>query len=301
MKALILSCVAFSFAVGIFAQIDATPWANAESALQSSAGLHAQILVSTVTGAPTPYTIDYAKGGKYRINNPTTLWVCNGKLLWTLNKKANTYTKVPANLTPTQIPALLEYEGYFVHNPFPTAHSIVNSGSKMLHGVSSDVITIKMTGSTVARILVRKSDRAPIAEQYIKPGTAITVLSKKVQLLSSTPPSALFEFEAPAGAKLVKPVVAGATYADVDKIFQASCVRCHGGSGGLNLGTYQSLMQGGNGGKEVIAGDPDHSPLYEYVHGDLMPQMPLNGTPLSAKDQKTIYNWIKAGAKGPKS
>ena len=39
---------------------------------------------------------------------------------------------------------------------------------------------------------------------------------------------------------------------EIQPIFDANCVNCHGNSGGLSLLSYESLMNGGISGEEII-------------------------------------------------
>jgi hypothetical protein len=102
---------------------------------------------------------------------------------------------------------------------------------------------------------------------------------------------------------------AAVRYAAVDTIFQASCVRCHGTSGGLNLsnpmtayGALVGVAAGGatcaGGGRvRVVAGDPMASLLYlKLVNmqtcGNAMPR----GGTLTAAQVETVRRWIAGGA-----
>src|SRR5262245_7825637 len=61
---------------------------------------------------------------------------------------------------------------------------------------------------------------------------------------------------------------------DIQPLFQAKCLRCHGGKvrrGGLDLRTLAAVREGGESGPAVVPGQPDRSPLYEKVHGGTMP------------------------------
>ncbi len=88
---------------------------------------------------------------------------------------------------------------------------------------------------------------------------------------------------------------------DIDPIFQASCVRCHGGEddgqprleASLNLTTYEGVMAGSEFGSVVEPGDPDASILLEMVAvGD----MPEEGDPLTPEQIEAIRTWIAEGA-----
>src|SRR5689334_18303384 len=56
---------------------------------------------------------------------------------------------------------------------------------------------------------------------------------------------------------------------DIRPLFQAKCVRCHGGKatrGGLDLTTPAGAVKGGESGPVIVPGRPDDSLLYEKVH-----------------------------------
>jgi mono/diheme cytochrome c family protein len=98
-------------------------------------------------------------------------------------------------------------------------------------------------------------------------------------------------------------------YAEVDAIFQAACVRCHGSSGALNLSNpttaYSALVGAaaagsacaGGGRVRVVAGDPMRSLLYlKLVNmqdcGNAMPR----GATLTPAQIETVRQWIAMGA-----
>ncbi len=91
---------------------------------------------------------------------------------------------------------------------------------------------------------------------------------------------------------------------DVKPLLQEKCYACHGAlkaQGGLRLDTAASLMQGGDSGKAVAAGDPDNSFLIEVLTGDAGFQMPPEneGSPLTADQVALIRAWISEGAPVP--
>lgn len=83
---------------------------------------------------------------------------------------------------------------------------------------------------------------------------------------------------------------------DVEPILRDRCVVCHGGSAGLWLDGYETLMVGGDRGAVIAAGDPAGSELLRRVTGDSQPRMPLNLPPLDAAEIETIRAWIAEGA-----
>jgi hypothetical protein len=81
--------------------------------------------------------------------------------------------------------------------------------------------------------------------------------------------------------------------ADVKPIFDASCVSCHGNSGGLSLASYAGVMQGGTSGLAVIAGNPSESRLIRYVETGYMP---LQRPSLTPAQIQALVDWIASGA-----
>ena len=93
------------------------------------------------------------------------------------------------------------------------------------------------------------------------------------------------------------PVPTAMSWSDVGPIFQANCVSCHGGSGGLFLDTYANAIAGGNHGAAIIPGDAGNSLLYELLVGSSqgIAQMPVGGS-LTNDEIDTIEEWIDDGA-----
>lgn len=75
---------------------------------------------------------------------------------------------------------------------------------------------------------------------------------------------------------------------DVQPILAASCTRCHGASGGVNLETYEETL------KSVKVGDPDESVLCYVLEHQLMPP---RGPFLSNDKVELVCGWIADGAK----
>lgn len=79
---------------------------------------------------------------------------------------------------------------------------------------------------------------------------------------------------------------------------QSGCTGCHGGSGGLFVGTVQQLLQGGIHGPAVVPGKGDSSVLIQKLSvyppfGDRMPQ---GGPYLPEATVAIIRTWIDQGA-----
>ena len=77
------------------------------------------------------------------------------------------------------------------------------------------------------------------------------------------------------------------------------CTGCHGGSGGLIVGTVADLLKGGNHGPAVVAGDGAGSNLVKKLISPppFGQRMPLGGSQLPDSTINVIKTWINEGAK----
>ena len=81
-------------------------------------------------------------------------------------------------------------------------------------------------------------------------------------------------------------------YDDIQPIFDTNCIGCHVGNfpdGGLNLTTYENLMDGGNSGAVIIPGNHLNSILWQRIETG---EMPMDGAPLNQEDIDLISVWI---------
>ena len=85
-------------------------------------------------------------------------------------------------------------------------------------------------------------------------------------------------------------------YSEIQEIFNQHCGNCHLGnsSGGLNLSSYNNLIEGGNSGDVIVPDDHVSSYLWERVDDGSMP--PGNNPDLSGNQVNLIANWIDQGA-----
>lgn len=99
---------------------------------------------------------------------------------------------------------------------------------------------------------------------------------------------------APAASGPVTKAGDAPTFANVQKIFKAKCVRCHGeqGAKGLNLTSYDSTMK-----TDTITAGNAKCEFMDWLNGNRKPQMPKGAAPLDKVDQDLIEAWIVAGAK----
>jgi hypothetical protein len=92
----------------------------------------------------------------------------------------------------------------------------------------------------------------------------------------------------------------------VRPILVERCYECHSAEagkskGGLTVDSQPALLQGGDNGPALIAGDPDKSLLItaiRYQKREL--QMPPK-SPLSAADKSVLEEWVKRGAPDPRN
>ena len=82
----------------------------------------------------------------------------------------------------------------------------------------------------------------------------------------------------------------------IQPIFISRCTNCHSGSDaeeGLNLSSYNNVMNGGDGGDVVIPYDHANSLLWQYINSGFMPP----GTnDLTDSQVDLIAQWINEGA-----
>jgi mono/diheme cytochrome c family protein len=87
---------------------------------------------------------------------------------------------------------------------------------------------------------------------------------------------------------------------DIQPIFDAYCVRCHGAEvaeNGLRLDSYEGTMQGTRSGAVISPGSAGSSTLVWVIQGLAAPQirMPHSQRPLSPNRIQNIILWIDAG------
>ena len=93
---------------------------------------------------------------------------------------------------------------------------------------------------------------------------------------------------------LLVPVTAQVDYnSQIQPIFDDRCVSCHGSMGGLNLTSYDNLMDGGLSGDEVVPYDHASSELWIRVNSG---QMPPGNNDLTDEQIDLIAQWIDEGA-----
>ncbi len=160
----------------------------------------------------------------------------------------------------------------------------------------------KQSGETIERIqavvqeLAKAGDKETLAA--LKPlhdslGRAHAALEIKGVKMAALPPLGATE-----PGKPTEPLPPGAVgfTKHVAPILMGKCGACHvrNARGMFSMANYESLMEGNENGKVLIAGDAKNSRLIEKLEsGD----MPRGGLKISPAEQATLAKWIDAGAK----
>ena len=93
---------------------------------------------------------------------------------------------------------------------------------------------------------------------------------------------------------LLAPVLAQVDYdSEIQPIFNSKCTQCHGNSAGLNLSSYENIMQGSNNGDVIIPYDYANSELWQRINSG---QMPPGNNDLTDTQVNLIAQWIDEGA-----
>lgn len=83
---------------------------------------------------------------------------------------------------------------------------------------------------------------------------------------------------------------------DVLPLLQSRCINCHGGqrtSEGLDMKTYESLMNGSQNGSVISPGDAANS---SFVTLAAEGKMPKRGPKLTPAEVQLLTDWVNAGA-----
>lgn len=116
----------------------------------------------------------------------------------------------------------------------------------------------------------------------------------------AAPPAEMPAAEAPPATESDAAAAGAITYAEhVLPILQARCFRCHSNDtqkGGLNVATYQAILNGGASGAVIAPGNPDGSRLLRLVAKLEEPYMPPSGDPLTEEQLATLRAWVAGGA-----
>ena len=108
-----------------------------------------------------------------------------------------------------------------------------------------------------------------------------------------------------ASAFCAVPADAKGGFEEVASIFEQHCFKCHShasgkSKGGLLLDSHAAILQGGESGPALSAGDPAQSLLLERILStDPEKQMPPKGERVSAAELQVLTEWIRSDASNP--
>ena len=80
---------------------------------------------------------------------------------------------------------------------------------------------------------------------------------------------------------------------DIQPIFNNYCTSCHGNASGLDLSSYENMIQGSNNGEIVIPFNYNISELWIKINSGQMPPGDIN---LNIEEINLIITWINEGA-----
>lgn len=259
--------------------------------LTEAKSLKATFSVNKLGGGLEKGSIVYSKVGMFKIDMPTKMVESDGKMVWTLDKVANTYTEMPASLAATKEPAVWAWAAFFSADALKGTKEYAAKEARVIRGASVTEFTGKLANDKPFSLYIDTKTGvargANIADSLILAQGDIVVGKDALDAKD-------FAFVAPAGAKKIEaPVASAATYAQVEKILKANCLPCHSAGGrkaGLSVDSYDGVMA------KVTPGNAAGSGLFRSVSGP-RPSMPKNGAPLSKADLEILEGWINSGAK----
>lgn len=299
---LLLPIAALSLA---FLQVGArSTFAVHEKALKSAQSLKLTFTIQQLPGTPAEAKLTLSRPGMMKLDTPSRLVVSDGRSLWDLDKASNTYTESPIDsaglATKLAEDLTWAWSAFLSPDQFKTARAADAGSKRMIRGNAVTAVSLTLEGDKTAQFyfdpklgFARGASIKTFKGEFIVLATEVALGTQPISPLE-------FAFVPPAGAKKSeRPKSDLTSYVPINAIFMGNCMPCHGANrkGGLNLTSYGSLMNGGNGGQEVIPGNGKGSPLVQYLTGERMPRMPYMKPALRQALIDQIVSWIDAGAK----
>lgn len=307
MKTTLLLLAAIPAATALVLQSPSAQLKAHADKLLAAPSFSATYTVQPIGGAPEEQSLQLAKPNLARWESPSKLVVTDGKTLWTYDKAGKTYTEQPATASSATeaIPSLAWQWSAFFDSRFAEQIGASKPGrARKFRGASIKEVDLTFAKRANASCTLYVDDQTGVVRggmwkvQDARVATETIVFADKLEVGANLPDST-FTFAAPAGAKKLEGPAAGSTaFRDVSPIFMGNCVGCHGTrqrSGGLNLGSYESVMAGSRNGKVVVAGDPASSPVMLHLRGNGRAVMPPRGK-MPDEIIAKIEKWISDGA-----
>jgi hypothetical protein len=224
---------------------------------------------------------------------PSKLIESDGKLVWTLDKTANTYTEVPASVAATKDSAVWAWAAFFSADALKGTKDFVAKEQRTIKGSVVVEYTAKMANDKPFSLFI---DAKTGIARGANVADSIILAQGDMVIGKEALDAKEFTFVTPAGAtKVEKPAPNSVTYAQVDTILKANCLPCHSAGGrkaGLSVDSYEGVMT------KVSAGNAAGSALFRSVSGPRA-NMPQGRAPLGKADLDLIEAWINGGAKNP--
>lgn len=302
MRAVFLSTAILGLALAI--AVPASELSEHAKAFQTATSAGLVLTVTPIGGNPDQYTVTLGRDSSFRFETNSTLTVSDGKMLWTLDKAANTYTESPTDAQT--LPAFLKkslpwaYTAFYDKTWEQGIVAVKPGRERKVSGVDVRelAVTKKATPADITMTLmvdVKTNLVRGMVVPATTPGGAETIIFAKTLELNQAVPANAFAFTAPEGAKKYeKPAVAAVSYSEVQAIFTRSCVSCHGPNlqrDGVRLDSYASVMAS----NVVSAGNSAGSRVVRVMNGNgrLMPPTGM----LPEESRKKVADWIDGGAK----
>jgi outer membrane lipoprotein-sorting protein len=261
------------------------------SILQEAKSLKAEFTVTKLSGGLEKGTLVYSKTGMYKIDMPSKLIESDGKMVWTFNKQANSYTEMPASLAPTKEFNVWAWAAFFSTDALKGTKDYVVKGNRTIKGIPVTEYLAKMANDKAFSLFMDLKTgvaRGASNSEVVIMAQGDIVLGKEAMDIKD------FTFMPPAGAKKEeKPAESSITYSQVETILKANCLPCHSSGNrkaGLSVDSYEGVMA------KIVAGNAMNSGLFRSIAGPRA-TMPQGKAPLAKTDLDIIEGWIKAGAK----
>ena len=292
MKFLLLSSALAVLGSAMFTQSDLPGAVKGHVAiLQDAKSLKADFVIQKLSGGIEKGSLVYAKGGMFKIDTVTKLVESDGKMIWTLNKAANTYTEIPASLAPTKEFAVWAWAPFFSADALKGTKDYASKGSRIIKGSSVTEYAAKMANDKAFSLFI---DASTGIARGASNSEVIVLAQGDLKIGKDAMDIKDFTFTPPAGAKKEeKPAADSITYPQVESILKANCLPCHSSGNrkaGLSVESYEGVMA------KVVASNAANSGLFRSVSGPGA-SMPKGRAPLSKADVDTLEGWINAGAK----
>ena len=292
MKLILLSSALAVLASGIITQSDLPgPVKGHVTLLQDAKSLKVDFAVQKLSGGVEKATLVYSKTGMYKIETPTKLTESDGKMVWTFDKQANTYTETTTSLAPTKDFSVWAWAAFFNVDALKGTKDYVSKGTRTIRGNSVSEYSAKMGNDKPFSLFI---DAKTGVARGVGNADVIVLATGDITVGKEAMDGKNFTFVPPAGAKKEeKPAADSVTYASVETILKANCLPCHSAGSrkaGYSIESYDGVMA------KVVAGNAANSGLFRSISG-ARATMPQGRAPLSKANLDIIEAWIIAGAK----